>query len=246
MSAIALPRIPALRLPRPELAGALLVALLATPPCAVAGEQACPLHGSSRATPTTGTAAGATAAAEPAAALAPASATDPGAASDPGTTTGMPADCPMHAAHMAAATTAGERQAETRADAAMGFSQQATVHHFRLSADGGAIEVTAREAGDAGTIAAVRHHLQQIALAFDAGDFSIPAVVHAQEPPGVAAMQAAIAASTLGFRYQELPAGGRVVITARTPEALAGVHEFLRFQITEHGTGDPMTPSAAG
>jgi len=32
-----------------------------------------------------------------------------------------------------------------------------------------------------------------------------------------------------------------VRIVAKTPEARAAVHEFLRFQITDHRTGDPLT-----
>jgi hypothetical protein len=125
---------------------------------------------------------------------------------------------------------------DARGDVAMGFSQQATVHHFRLTADGGAIEVTVSDAADTATRDAVRRHLQAIEVAFAEGDFAIPRAVHAQTPPGVAAMRAA---GAMSYRYEELPAGGRVVLAASTPEALAATHEFLRFQIAEHATGDP-------
>jgi hypothetical protein len=112
------------------------------------------------------------------------------------------------------------------------------VHHFRIAADGGAIEVTSRDAADAETIAAVRSHLRTIAGAFAVGDFSIPSAVHAEEPSGVAAMRAA--AADVAFVYQELPTGGRVRIVATSPAAVAAVHDFLRFQIVEHRTGDPL------
>ncbi|HXT22324.1 MAG TPA: hypothetical protein VN923_16335 [Thermoanaerobaculia bacterium] len=155
----------------------------------------------------------------------------------------MPADCPLHAAHTgsgggdAEAAAAHRHAVDARGDVAMGFSQQATEHHFRIAEDGGAIEVTARDAADAATIAQVREHLQQISVAFAGGDFAIPTAVHAQLPPGAAAMGSA--GDAVRYRYEELPAGGRVVITAATAETLAAVHEFLRFQIAEHGTGDP-------
>jgi len=155
----------------------------------------------------------------------------------------MPADCPLHAAHMsggndeAKAAAAHRHEVDARGDVAMGFSQQATEHHFRLAGDGGAIEVTARDTADTATIAQVREHLQQISVAFAGGDFAIPTAVHAQLPPGAAAMRTA--GDAVRYRFEELPAGGRVVITAGTAEALAAVHEFLRFQIAEHGTGDP-------
>jgi hypothetical protein len=162
--------------------------------------------------------------------------------------------CPLHAAHMAAAgaaangtgadhaagaddPAASRRELDARGDRYMGFSQQATVHHFRLAGDGGAIEVTAREAGDAASVAQVRSHLRAIAAAFAKGDFSIPAAVHARVPPGVQELRTAGAEVT--YRYEEMPAGARVVLAAATAAALAAVHQFLRFQIADHGTGDP-------
>jgi hypothetical protein len=51
-------------------------------------------------------------------------------------------------------------------------------------------------------------------------------------------MQAAGAALT--YRYEELPAGGRVVIEATDPAAVRAVHEFFRYQIVEHATGDAI------
>ncbi|HEV8630058.1 MAG TPA: hypothetical protein VGV61_07045 [Thermoanaerobaculia bacterium] len=145
-----------------------------------------------------------------------------------------PTDCPLHASHMAAA--AHREEVDARGDGAMGFSQEATTHHFRATESGGIIEVTVRDAADSATLAAVRSHLQHIAVAFEAGDFSIPEAVHAQVPPGVAAMRRA--GDAISYRYQELPAGAQVVITATGKAAVDAVHDFLGFQVAEHGTGD--------
>lgn len=152
------------------------------------------------------------------------------------------ADCPLHAAHLAAGagTSHGadpDAALRARGDEHMGFPQAATTHHFRLAADGGAIEVTANDPADEVTIARVREHLRHIAAAFAAGDFSIPQAVHAAMPPGAREMAAAGRAIEYGFG--ELPAGGRVRLVARGEAALAAVHEFLRFQIADHATGDP-------
>ena len=157
---------------------------------------------------------------------------------------GMPADCPFHAQHMAAAAAAapdGAHRAEVdaRGNVAMGFSQQATQHHFGLTAEGGWIQVTVPDAADTATLTAVRNHLQAISRAFAEGDFSIPQAVHAQLPPGVEGMRAA--GEQIHYRYQELPDGGRVSLQATAPLALAAVHDFLRFQIRDHQTGDPLT-----
>jgi hypothetical protein len=160
----------------------------------------------------------------------------------------MPANCPLHAAHMAAAqagAASGEdaarhaHEVDARGDVAMGFAQDATTHHFRLAADGGSIEVTVRDPADAPTLAQVRAHLRAIAAAFAAGDFSIPEAVHAQVPPGVEGMRAA--GADVRYTYAELPRGAQVSLNAATPMALAAVHDFLRFQIGEHRTGDATT-----
>jgi hypothetical protein len=43
------------------------------------------------------------------------------------------------------------------------------------------------------------------------------------------------------YVYRETPRGGRVDIVTADRDALAGVHQFLKYQIAEHKTGDPGT-----
>jgi hypothetical protein len=148
----------------------------------------------------------------------------------------------MHAQHMAAQTAhqhaSGDDFAEMqkRGDAAMGFDQEKTTHHFLLADDGGRIVVQANSADDREDIANIRKHLQHIAKAFADGDFTIPTQVHDQPPPGQAEMQRMKA--SIFYLYEELPAGGAVVISSKNPDAIAAIHHFLQFQITEHRTGD--------
>jgi hypothetical protein len=170
--------------------------------------------------------------------------TQPQAAAEAAADAEAPAGCPLHAQHMAAAAAGGAAHShhadlQARGDRHMGFSQDATTHRFAIAADGGAVEVTANDPGDEGTIEQVRKHLRHVAAAFADGDFSIPEAVHAQAPPGSGAMAAA--GDGIAYAYSDLPAGGRVRLTARTDAALAAVHEFLRFQIADHGTGDPTS-----
>ena len=42
----------------------------------------------------------------------------------------------------------------------------------------------------------------------------------------------------ISYKFEETPAGGRVVIVTTDPRALRAVREFLLFQIAEHKTGD--------
>ena len=147
----------------------------------------------------------------------------------------MPAGM-THEQHMAQM----KKEAELRAhgNVAMGFDQDKTTHHFTMSADGGAIEVSANDAADTVSIQQVRSHLQEIAAAFAQGDFGKPLATHSELPPGVPAMQRLKAA--ISFRYADMPRGGTVRIATTNAEALAAVHEFLTYQVTEHQTGDPV------
>jgi hypothetical protein len=144
-------------------------------------------------------------------------------------------DCPMHAQHMASAARQEQR---AREEAGMKFSQERTTHHFLLAPDGGSIQVTANAADDRTTIEQVRRHLAHIAQAFRAGDFTTPELVHGETPPGVPVMRQQ--KTEISYAYQSRPAGAVVVIRSRKPEAVAAVQEFLRFQIREHRTGDPV------
>lgn len=124
---------------------------------------------------------------------------------------------------------------------AMGFDQDKTAHHFRLYKTGGAIEVVANDPADDTSRDQIRAHLKTIASEFAEGDFAKPLATHRELPPGVLAMQQR--RSALAFKYDELPAGGRVRITTSDAKAIEAVHEFLRYQIREHATGDPLTLS---
>jgi hypothetical protein len=147
------------------------------------------------------------------------------------------ADCPMHQAHAhdeAASSTMNER-----GEKGMGFSQTTTTHHFLLRADGGAIQVEVNDPADTASRDSIRMHLAHIAKAFSNGDFAIPMFVHDTVPPGVPIMKQLSA--KIRYKFEETPAGARVVITTTEPHALAAVLQFLRFQIAEHKTGDSTT-----
>jgi hypothetical protein len=78
---------------------------------------------------------------------------------------------------------------EQRGDHMMGFSHDKTTDHFRLYADGGAIEVAANDPNDTESRDQIRMHLSHIASMFAAGDFKAPMLIHDQVPPGVPVLQ---------------------------------------------------------
>ena len=126
-----------------------------------------------------------------------------------------------------------------RGDHVMGFDHEKTTHHFLLAKDGGSIEVTANSADDKESRDAIRGHLTHIAKMFADGNFKAPMLVHDQVPPGVPVMQKKKKA--IEWKYEEVPQGARVVATTKDAEALQAIHDFLRFQIEDHQTGDPGT-----
>src|SRR4051812_41187094 len=121
----------------------------------------------------------------------------------------------------------------------MGFSQTTTTHHFILTDDGGFVQVTANDPKDTDQIETIQMHLKHIAGMFAEGNFSIPHFVHAQTPPGVPTMKKL--KDAVHYSAESLPDGARVKIETKSPEGVAAVHDFLRFQIKDHRTGDPMT-----
>jgi len=138
-------------------------------------------------------------------------------------------ECPMHAAHA---------PMNERGEKAMGFSQTATTHHFFLNSNGGVIQVEAKDSADAANRNEIRMHLGHIPKAFQSSDFDIPMFVHDTVPPGVPEMKRL--RKKIQYSFEKTPDGGRVLISSANKEAVEAIHRFLRFQIEEHKTGDPL------
>jgi hypothetical protein len=125
---------------------------------------------------------------------------------------------------------------EKRGDAAMGFSHEKTTHHFILFNDGGAIEVQANDPADKTSRDEIRMHLSHIAEMFAEGNLNLPMFIHGTTPPGAPVMEKLH--DQIHYKFQETDAGARVRIRTEDKDAIKGVHEFLKFQIAEHQTGD--------
>jgi hypothetical protein len=144
---------------------------------------------------------------------------------------GMHEDCPMMKDVKMA-------DMNKRGNQAMGFSQDRTTHHFLLNESGGQIKVEANDAADLVSRDQIRGHLKHITAMFADGDFSIPSTVHNGLPGGVGEMKRL--KDKLLFEYEETARGGIVQIKSNDAAAIAAVHTFLRYQVTEHRTGDPL------
>ena len=126
----------------------------------------------------------------------------------------------------------------TRGDHVMGFDQNKTTHHFTLTKTGGVIQVQANDPSDTASRDHIRMHLQHISKAFAQGDFTDPHEVHAEVPPGVPVMKDR--KDKITYCFESNANGGKVVISTEDPKALKAIHEYLRYQIREHKTSDPL------
>jgi hypothetical protein len=135
-----------------------------------------------------------------------------------------------------ASTQAHDQGLKQRGAHVMGFDQDATAHHFRLHTDGGSIDIAVKDPKDTANRDAIRAHLPHIAQMFGDGNFEAAMLIHNIDVPGT--RQMAALKNRLRFVYVETPGGGRVDIFTTDAQALAAVHEFMRFQIRDHGTGD--------
>jgi hypothetical protein len=144
--------------------------------------------------------------------------------------------CPMHSQQKPSADEQHHEGVVQRGDEVMGFSHEKTTHHFRLYPDGGAIEVEANDAKDTASRDEIRTHLGHIVTTFAEGNFSAPMLIHAQNPPGTGEMKRL--RSDIQYKLVTTDRGAGIRITTKNPDALRAVHEFLRFQISDHQTGD--------
>ena len=132
-----------------------------------------------------------------------------------------------------------DAELKKRGTQAMGFDQNTTTHHFRLTQSGGVIDVSVNDAADTTSRDQIRRHVKVIANEFSNGVFDKPFATHAEVPPGVAVMERL--KGSISYTFEETPAGGLVRIRTTDPDARRAVHDFLRYQIKEHASGDPMT-----
>ncbi len=126
-----------------------------------------------------------------------------------------------------------------RGEHVMGFSHEATTHHFRLFKDGGEIAVTAKDSNDKASIEQIRTHLGHIAKMFSSGNFNAPMLIHDTNPPGTATMTRL--KEQIRYEVSETERGARIRLVAASPETTDAVHAFLLFQIVDHQTGDAPT-----
>jgi hypothetical protein len=129
-----------------------------------------------------------------------------------------------------------------RGDKVMGFDHKLTTHHFLLKPNGGVIQIEANDRANTASRDQIRGHMRHIAKMFGEGNFSAPMLIHEQNPPGAEVMKEL--KGRIQYEFAENAGGALIRISTSDPAALKAIHEFLRYQIKEHMTGDPLDANA--
>jgi hypothetical protein len=111
-------------------------------------------------------------------------------------------------------------------------NQYKAAHVFEDLSDGGRIVLDRDTPSDSAGIARIRQHMRDIAVAFQAGDFTKPFQVHEGAVPGTSVMAAR--RSTITYQEVDRPRGAEVRIRTTDGDAVAAVHRFLAFQRHAH------------
>ncbi len=121
---------------------------------------------------------------------------------------------------------------QTRGATVMGVDQYTSKHVFEDLPDGGRISLDRDDPSDTAAIRTIRAHMRDIESAFRQGNFAAPGLVHAQEVPGTRVM--AERRNAITYVASDRPRGAELRIQTSDASAVAAIHEFLRFQRSDH------------
>ncbi len=118
------------------------------------------------------------------------------------------------------------------------FDPGKAVHHFYLLKNGGAMEVSAKDEKDGQTIAAIQQQLTSQAKAFEKGNFDFPDA-RDKSPDGIPTIKKL--RKEITFEVVPMDTGGALRMLTINEQAKSAIHDFMKYQIGEHKTGDPLT-----
>jgi hypothetical protein len=120
----------------------------------------------------------------------------------------------------------------------MPFEESKATQHFYLLKNGGAVELAAKDPADKPTIDAIQKHLQSQAKNFEKGVFEVPTAEKGKVPESVNTMKKLRREIT--FEVMQMDAGAALRMFSVNTQARQAIQDFLKLQIEEHHTGDPM------
>jgi hypothetical protein len=120
----------------------------------------------------------------------------------------------------------------------MSFDEGKATQHFYLLKNGGAVELAAKDPADKSTIDAIQKHLESQAKNFEKGNFDVPTTEKGKLPESVNTMKKL--RKEITFEVMQMDAGAALRMFSVNTQARQAIQDFLKLQIEEHHTGDPI------
>lgn len=126
----------------------------------------------------------------------------------------------------------------TRFSKALGTDADKIVQHYYLVKNGGVIEFTAKDPADTATISAVRKYLDTQKDLFEKGKADADTEIYGKIPDGLPVLKKL--RNEITFFAVKDDDGAALRMFSVNDQARQAIQDFLKFQISEHKTGDPL------
>jgi len=126
----------------------------------------------------------------------------------------------------------------SRFSKALGTDASHIIQHYYLVKNGGVIEFAAKDLSDSATISALQKYMEAQKDLFEKGKTDADADVHGKVPDGVPILKKL--RNEITFFTVKNDDGGALRMFSTNDQARQAIQDFLKFQINEHKTGDPL------
>jgi hypothetical protein len=137
-----------------------------------------------------------------------------------------------------ASATPSDNDLNSRFSKALGTDASRIVQHYYLVKNGGVIEFTAKDPNDTTTISALQKYIDTQKDLFEKGKNDPDADVHGKVPDGVPILRKL--RNEITFFAVKNDDGAALRMFSVNHQARQAIQNFLKFQINEHKTGDPL------
>jgi predicted small lipoprotein YifL len=140
-------------------------------------------------------------------------------------------------------TAPADRQSQVRDAGAsvMPFDLNKTMHSFVKNDGGGMETVVSLDVNDSEQIDLVRSHLNEVSVAFAAGNFDDPTAIHGSDMPGLQSLKDND--SKLLIAYTDVPGGAMITYSSSDPAVVSAIHDWFDAQLADHGTDAMSMPT---
>jgi hypothetical protein len=131
-----------------------------------------------------------------------------------------------------------ENDLNTRFSKVLGTDAEKIVQHYYLVKNGGVIEFTAKDPADNATISTVQKYLDAQKNLFEKGKADADTEIYGKVPDGLQALKKL--RNEITFFAVNTDGGAALRMFSVNEQARQAIQDFLKFQISEHKTGDPL------